>query len=184
MDNFIENNPMNTVVINLIGGPCSGKSTSAAQLFSELKKTNMSVELLQEPVKRHIYNGDGGIINHQIALFGEQLFCIDSLCGKVDCIITDGSLLLNAVYDRSNNQLFRALVIQEYSRFRNLDFFVNRGELQFKGYGRIHTEEESREIDTKIRDMYRFADAPYIDVNAGTAVEEILAHIASIGKEH
>ena len=29
---------MKTVVINLIGGPCSGKSTVAAGVFYELKK--------------------------------------------------------------------------------------------------------------------------------------------------
>ena len=172
----------NTVVINLIAGPCAGKSTVAAQLFSELKKTGMSVELLQEPIKQHIYEDHRGILTHQIALFGEQLYKLDSLVGKVDCIVQDGSLLLNTVYDKSNNQLFKALVIQEYNRFKNLDFFVNRGEIEFQSYGRIHTYEQSIELDKKIRDVYNFANATYLEVNSVTAVDEILNHISSLGK--
>lgn len=171
-----------TVIINLIGGPCSGKSTTAAALFAELKKTGMAVELLQEPIKKHIYNDDHGIINNQIALFGEQLYDLTQLSQKVDCIVQDGSLLLNAVYDQTNNQLFKALVIQEYNKFRNLDFFINRGDMQFQEYGRVHTYEESVELDQKIRDVYNFADAQYIEVNSATAVDEILGHIASLGK--
>ena len=34
----IEMNYKETLVINLIGGPCSGKSTIAAELFARLKK--------------------------------------------------------------------------------------------------------------------------------------------------
>lgn len=171
-----------TIVINLIGGPCSGKSTAASALFAELKKTGMAVELLQEPIKKHIYNDERGIITNQIALFGEQLYNLSCLSQKVDCIVQDGSLLLNAVYDQTNNQLFKALVIQEYNKFRNLDFFINRGDIPFQEYGRIHTYDESVELDQKIRDVYNFADAQYIDINANTAVEEILAHIAQLGK--
>ena len=172
----------NTVVINLIAGPCAGKSTVAAQLFAELKKTGMAVELLQEPIKTHIYEDHRGILTHQIALFGEQLYKLDSLVGKVDCVVNDGSLLLNAVYDQSNNQLFKALVMQEYNRFKNLDFFINRGDIEFQSYGRIHTYEQSLMLDKKIKDVYDFANATYIDVDSVTAVDEILTHIQSFGK--
>lgn len=172
----------NTIVINLIAGPCAGKSTAAAQLFSELKKTGMSVEYLQEPIKQHIYEDHRGILTHQIALFGEQLYKLDSLINKVDCVVQDGSLLFNALYDQTNNQLFKSLVIQEYHRFRNLDFFLNRGDIQFQEYGRIHTYEESLELDKRIKDLYNFANATYIDVNSITAVDEILNHISALGK--
>lgn len=172
----------NTVVLNLVAGPGAGKSTVAAQLFAELKKTGMTVELLPEPVKRHIYEDNRTIITHQIGLFGEELYQLDNLVGKVDCVIQDFSLLLNAVYDRSNNALFKALVIQEYSRFRNLDFFINRDGVEFQESGRIHTLDESLEIDKKIKDVYSYANAPYIEVSSLTAVDEILNHIAQIGR--
>lgn len=169
----------NTVVLNLIAGPGAGKSTTAAELFAQLKKAGMAVELLTEPIKKHIYEDHRNILAHQIALFGEQLYQLDCLNGKVDCIIQDGSLLLNAVYDQSNNQLFKALVIQEYHRFRNLDFYINRGDIPFQQDGRIHTYEQSLELDKKIIDVYSFAGAQYIDVNSATATEEILKFIRS-----
>lgn len=172
----------NTIVINLIAGPNAGKSTSAAQLFSELKKTGMSVEYLQEPFKQHIYEDHRGILTHQIALFGEQLYKLDSLMGKVDCVVQDGSLLFNALYDQTNNQLFKSLVIQEYHRFRNLDFFLNRGDTEFQMYDNSCTYEEMLTIDRKIKDLYSFANATYIDVNSITAVDEILNHISALGK--
>lgn len=173
----------NTIVINLIGGPCCGKSTVAAQLFSELKKIGLSVELIQEPIKEHIYEEHNAILTHQIALFGEHLLKMDSLIGKVDCIIQDTSLLLNIVYDNTNNQLFNSLVIQEYNRFNNIDFFLNRGNIEFQDYGRLHTYEQSLELDKRIKDVYNFANAAYIELDTKTAVEDILTYISKIGGE-
>lgn len=173
----------NTIVINLIGGPCCGKSTVAAQLFAELKKIGLSVELIQEPIKEHIYEEDNVILTHQIALFGEHLLKMDSLIGKVDCIIQDTSLLLNIVYDNTNNQLFNSLVIQEYNRFNNIDFFLNRGNIEFQDYGRLHTYEQSLELDKRIKDVYNFANAAYIELDTKTAVEDILTYISKIGGE-
>ena len=41
-----------TLVINLIGGPCSGKSTIAAELFARLKKMGIHCELVSEYIKQ------------------------------------------------------------------------------------------------------------------------------------
>ena len=43
-----------TIVINLIGGPCSGKSTVAAELFARLKKMGIKTELVSEYIKDRI----------------------------------------------------------------------------------------------------------------------------------
>ena len=42
-----------TLVINLIAGPCSGKSTISAELFARLKKMGVKCELVTE----YIING-------------------------------------------------------------------------------------------------------------------------------
>ena len=43
-----------TLVINLIGGPCSGKSTIAAELFARLKKMGIKTELVSEYIKDEV----------------------------------------------------------------------------------------------------------------------------------
>ena len=164
----------NTVFINLVGGPGSGKSTTAAGLFAELKKGPLKVEFLREPIQRHIYQNDTLMMQSQIPLFGEDILQLYSVNGKVDVCIRDTSLLNNIVYDREDNPLFHSLVIQEYKKFTNIDFFINRGDIPFEEYGRIHTYEQSLELDQKIKDVYRFANIPLIEVDSMTAVEEIL----------
>lgn len=173
----------NTVVINIIGGPGCRKSEIAAQLFSELKKTGMSVELIHNPIKKYIYTNNLSMLNNQMALFAEQQYMLDSYAGKVDCIIQDCSLLFSVVYDNTNNQLFKALVMQEYHKFKNLDFYIVRGDTQYQNNGHLNTYEEAVEIDKRMKDAYSFANAGYIEVNADTAVDDILNHISSLGKE-
>lgn len=172
-----------TIIINIIGGPCCRKSEVAAELFSELKKTGMSVELIHNPIKKYIYTNNLGMMNNQIALFGEHHHMLESYAGKVDCIIQDCSLLFSAVYDNTNNQLFKALVIQEYHKFKNLDFYIKRTDAQYQNNGHLHTYEEAVSIDRQIKDVYGFANAGYIEVNADTAVDDILNHISSMGKD-
>ena len=87
-----------TLVINLIGGPCAGKSTIAAELFSRLKKMGVHCELVPEYIKELIYEENKTIPQNQIAIFGNQHYMINNKIGKVDCVIQDGSFLNNIIY--------------------------------------------------------------------------------------
>lgn len=167
----------NTVFINLVGGPGCGKSTTAAGLYYELKKRGISVEYLREPIQRHIWNEDNLMLSSQIPLFGEDMLQIYGVDGKVDVVIRDTSLLLNIVYDNEDNDLFHALVIQEHKKLRCLDFFLNRGDIPFQDWGRMHNEEESIQLDQKIKDVYRYANVPLVEVNSATAVDDIIQAI-------
>lgn len=171
--------PLNTVVINIIGGPCSGKSVAAAALFAELKKHGIICEYLPEVIKSYIYENNHNMCLDQVMLFAKELYNLKNLNGKVAIIVHDGSLLNNIVYNRDSDQIFNAFVIEQYHTFHNLDFFIDRGELAFQQYGRIHDEAESIAIDKKIQEVYSFANADYITVNSVTAVEEILTHISA-----
>lgn len=46
------------IVLNLWGGPCSGKSTAAAAIFALLKADGHQAELVLEPHKRQAYRGE------------------------------------------------------------------------------------------------------------------------------
>lgn len=59
IDNREAGSSRETRVINLHGGPCIGKSTTAAEVFVAMKKLGMSVELAHEYAKLRAYRKHG-----------------------------------------------------------------------------------------------------------------------------
>ena len=163
-----------TLVINLIGGPCSGKSTVAAELFARLKKMGVHCELVSEYIKDRIYEENKTMPSNQIAIFGMEHYNISTKLGKVDVIIHDGSFLNNVVYKVGDNKEFDALIISEYKKFNNLDFFIKRGNIEFEDYGRIHNLKQSKELDKIIKETYERYGLSYIEVEARDAVDKMI----------
>lgn len=165
---------MAKIVVNLIGGPCCGKSTIASELFSRLKKMGIKCELNIEYIKDKIYQEENLIIHDQLLLFAIQLFKLKSKLNKVDVIISDGTLLNNIIYNKETNKELNSLIVSEYFKFNNLDFFLERGTLPFENYGRIHTLDESLKIDKQIKDIYDKYNAKYISIESRDAVDKII----------
>jgi len=163
-----------TLVINLIGGPCSGKSTVAAELFARLKKMGVKTELVSEYIKDRIYEENKTMPNNQIAIFGMEHYNISTKIGKVDVIVHDGSFINNILYKKEDNQEFDNLIVSEYHKFNNLDFFIKRGNIEFEDYGRIHNYEQSLELDEKIKQLYNNCGADFIEVESRDAVDKII----------
>jgi len=166
----------NTLVINLIGGPCSGKSTVAAELFARLKKMGVHCELVSEYIKERIYEDNKTITTNQIPIFGMEHYSLTNKIGKVDCIIHDGSLINNtsSLYNPEYNPEFDTLIISEYKKFNNLDFFIKRGNIEFEDYGRIHNFKQSKELDKRIKDTYDLYKLEYIEVESKDAVDKMI----------
>jgi nicotinamide riboside kinase len=163
-----------TLVINLIGGPCSGKSTVAAELFARLKKMGVKTELVSEYIKDRIYEENKTMPNNQIARFGMEHYNISNKLGKVEVIVHDGSFINNILYKKEDNQEFDNLIVSEYHKFNNLDFFIKRGNIEFEDYGRIHNYEQSLELDEKIKQLYNNCGADFIEVESRDAVDKII----------
>lgn len=165
-----------TLVINLIAGPCSGKSTIAAELFARLKKMCIHCELVTEYIKERIYEENKTMPVNQIAIFGMEHYAISNKIGKVDVIVHDGSFINNTsyIYNWENNPEFDNLIISEYKKFNNLDFFIKRGNLAFEEYGRIHNLEQSQQLDETIKETYNRFGLPFIEVEARDAVDKII----------
>ena len=163
-----------TLVINLIGGPCSGKSTVAAELFARLKKMGVHCELVSEYIKDRIYEENKTMPNNQIAIFGMEHYNISTKIGKVDVIVHDGSFLNNIIYKVGENKEFDDLIISEYKKFTNLDFFIKRGNIEFEDYGRIHNLKQSKELDKIIKETYERYGLTYIEVEARDAVDKMI----------
>lgn len=166
-----------TLVINLIGGPCSGKSTVAAELFARMKKMGIHCELVTEYIKDRIYDNHNSVINDQIFLFAQELHQLKNKLEKVDIIVHDGSLLLNINYDKDNNYQLYDLIVSEYKKFNNLDFFLLRNNIKFENYGRIHNIEESLNIDNNIKNIYHKYNINFIELDSKDSVDKIIKYI-------
>ena len=163
-----------TLVINLIGGPCSGKSTVAAELFARLKKMGVHCELVSEYIKERIYEENKTMPVNQIPIFGMEHYSIVNKIGKVDCLVHDGSFINNIIYKQDNNPEFDTLVVSEYNKFINLDFFIKRGNIVFEDYGRIHNLKQSKELDRIIKDTYSKYNLSFIEVESRDAVDKMI----------
>lgn len=138
---------MKTLVINLFGGPGSGKSTGAAYIFSQLKTKGFDCELVTEFAKDKVWEDNKEVFKNQFYITGKQSFKISRCNGKVNIIITDSPILLGAIY--TDSEIFKAAVLEEFNKYRNLNFFIRR-QKDYNPNGRNQTEEEAKSIDVKI----------------------------------
>lgn len=139
-----------TKVLNFFSGPGAGKSTLAAGLFHELKKKNINCELVREYAKDVVWEGRIHLLENQIYIFAKQLKRQVDLKDKVDYIITDSPLFLSLYYADNLTRAFENLVLEEYNKFDNINYFVNRTK-EYNPAGRLQTEKEAMDIDFALK---------------------------------
>lgn len=191
-----------TKVININGGPGVGKSTIAAGLYSKLKISRISCELVTEAAKEITWEGTHKLLENQIHIFSEQFRRQWRLIDKVDYIITDSPLILNSVYyDYYLNKLgddvkFSPAYIEQsrkffdntFLEFNNYNFFVTRyfevtknDEMIYPTWdpiGRNQSLEEAIVIDNKIQEKLATFD-PYFEFTKNTSdTEEVIDTIS------
>lgn len=157
----------NTIIVNLYGGPGSGKSTTCAGVFERLKLRNINCEMATEYAKDKVWEESFKTLDDQIYVFGKQLHKINRLIGKVDVVITDSPLLFSIQYDKEKNEAFKTLVLDQYNRMNNLNFFIVRNN-HYEPKGRMQTLEESKEIDENIKNILDSNHIPYTFVQKET----------------
>ena len=170
--------------INLYGGPGTGKTTTASDLFAEIKrstvarKVDLQFELIQEWVKTWAWEGRVPTGFDQNYIFASQQRLEEvPLRNGVDCVITDSPLLLSAAYARKHHvkswQQILALSELHEAEYPGLHIFLERGDRPYVKKGRFQNEEEAKRMDGFIKgmlDLYigsdRYVTLPFDDFEA------------------
>lgn len=170
-------NRMSALIVNCFGGPGTGKSTVAAHVFAELKWLGINCELATEYAKEKVWEGSFNVLNNQRLVYGKQYHMVWRPSQQVEVVLTDSPLLLSAIYSKPEDSLFRALVIEDFKKFNNVNIFLVRKKAYVQA-GRLQDEEQAIEKDNEIKEMLVDNGIEFITV---TAVREnvmlIVQHI-------
>ena len=164
------------IVINLFAGPGVGKSTNAARIFADLKMRGVNCEMALEFAKDKVWEESFRTMDDQIYIFGKQFHRIWRLKDKVDVIICDSPLLNSIVYDKENSKAFHELVIEQFNKFDNFNFYLKRS-ATYQKEGRIQTEEEARKIDKIVENVLIDYNIPFVTLdidNASVSIVDII----------
>lgn len=175
---------MNTLLVNLYGGPCAGKSTVCCGLFYKLKKLGYDCEIASEFAKDKVWEESYKVLEDQIYVFGKQFHRLQRLNGKVEIIITDSPIPLCVYYDNGKTgKHYESLVFESLEKFNHVDYFIERGD-SYNENGRIHTLEEATKIDKDIMSLLDKHEIKYDKVPQDIAVDYIVDNIKTLLKKN
>lgn len=155
-----------SLVVNLFGGPGTGKSSVASDLFALMKWRKFNVELVNEYAKDLTWEKRYDILEDQLYVLAKQNRRLMRLDGQVDYMISDSPILIGAAYTPKNYYpSFNAMVEEVFRSYRNFNILLTRKK-DYVAIGRNQTEKEANQLDLKIRDLMDDRDIPYVEVDA------------------
>jgi thymidylate kinase len=172
----------NTLVLNLMGGPGTGKSTHAAGIFYRMKRRGINCEYIQEYAKDKTWEEDHENAEREINftkkcqpyVTSKQWYRIVRLLGKVDVVVTDSPIITGMLYQGFGcTPSWEKWVLETFAEFNNLNIFLIRdGESHpYNPMGRSQTEEQAMEIDVKTRAILDDNNIPYVTVKVSPTGE-------------
>ena len=163
---------IDTKVINFIGGPGVGKSTTAANLFAFMKQKDINCELVAEYAKGATWREAPSILKDQLYVFAKQHNAQFRLRGKVQYMITDSPLILSLHYGEHESEEFRKLVRVKWNEFNNINFYIKRTKT-YNPVGRNQNEEEANEIARDIMDILEKERIDHTVIESNSDVKDI-----------
>lgn len=167
--------------INLFGGPGTGKSTTAAGLFHEMKREGVKVEYVTEYAKDLVFSKDFFRLKDQLYILAKQHHPLFKLENQVDFLINDGPFIIGLCYLQDSPHLpkesFQKLVLDMWNSYEHINIFLERDteEHGYQEYGREQTLAEAVGIDHQVKRMLDNNGVPYHNVKVGqNTVKDIL----------
>lgn len=161
---------LDLMVINLFGGPGTGKSTTAAYLFAKYKSGGINTEYVQEFAKDKTWEENETALKCQPYIAGKQFWRLARLRGKVDIAITDSPLLTSLLYPTFGvNSDWEKGIVNQFNLFDNVNIFLvrNTDVHPYNPKGRSQTEAEAKSIDVLTKNMLNKYDIPFYTVEVG-----------------
>jgi predicted ATPase len=158
--------------VRFIGAPISGKTTVAAQVFAELKKSGQpNVEFVAEQARYYIaeqkwVNGHCDLKDgDQLEILFRQMQAEDMMHASIgdDGIVITDSSIFNSLWYMSDDFRIKAMEnpnlrkhIDTYKTKKNLLFFCSPlPVMTFADANRVHTPQEARGVHDKIMSLVR-----------------------------
>jgi hypothetical protein len=166
-------------VINYFGGPGTGKSTTAAELFALMKKQGMKVELLHEIAKDYVWERWDHIFREQDYILAHQHRLQRRLIGHdVDYVVIDSSILLGLFYTPPDMPpSFKVWLRDVFDSYTNINFYLQRSDkFEYIQAGRNQDINGAQLIDRQVLEYLISTDVPFHTVEAGDT-----AAISSLG---
>jgi hypothetical protein len=132
-----------------------------------------------EYAKDKVWENSLDVLDDQIYVFGKQLHRLNRLKGKVDVIITDSPILLSIIYNKEASNYLDDLVIEQFHKFNNLNYYVVRDE-SFNPKGRVQNHEESMEKDDEIKTLLNEHNISYTTVYKHNSVDTIVNEVMKV----
>lgn len=176
------------IVVNLFGGPGSGKSTGAAYVYSRLKMSGINCELVTEVAKDYVWDESNPMLRDQLLVLANQFHRLRRLDGKVDVAITDSPVILSMIYTKNdriwnNDRVFKTLCQLCSNTWKSKNYLVKRWK-PYSQVGRVETEAEAKQKDSEILDAMNTDGSDYrvIDGNS-MGYEQIVLDIIETLKQ-
>ena len=173
-------------IICLCGAPSSGKSTSAARLFSKVKELGFNAEMNREYIKDWIWEGRQAHEGDQTYFFAKAARKERNLMRSgVELIITDSPLILTHFYgmltDRYERQFNTSLAMltQHHAICKDMNYKVDHhmilaGDRPYNPVGRFHTAEEARDCEGQIIQLLNDQSIKHEAYNEETIISNLL----------
>ncbi len=163
------------LLINLFGGPGSGKSTTAAGLFYFLKKMGINAEYVTEFAKDLVYQNNLTELGDQFNIFSQQNNKLKILSG-VDVVITDSPLIFSALYpnkhypisemEKKEIEAFETVVVSHFKRYKSINIFLNRAH-DYVPHGRTQDEAGAIRLSQEIKNFLNRHSVSFEEITTG-----------------